>query len=107
MPRKTDFVTIAAPMLDRRGRLLECQKERIRSMYLNEGYSMRQLAACFNVSRRLVQFTVYPERLAANKERRAERGGSAIYYDREKNTKAMREHRNYKEKLFNNKGGTT
>jgi hypothetical protein len=38
--------------------------------------------------------------LIENKKRRAERGGTKIYYDTKKNTIAQREHRAYKQGLY-------
>jgi hypothetical protein len=44
----------------------------------------------FNVSRRLIQFILHPSKHQANLEARKERGGSKIYYKREKHTKAIK-----------------
>jgi hypothetical protein len=64
------------------------------------GLSSRKLAALFEVSRRTIQFICDPDKLAANKERREERGGWAQYYDKEANTSAIREHRRYKKSVM-------
>lgn len=53
----------------------------------------------FKVNKRLIQFILFPERAKKNRELRKERGGSVIYYVKEKHTQAIREHRNYKQKL--------
>ena len=50
----------------------------------------------FNVSRRLIIFIVYPERLKKNKQDRRDRGGSKIYYKKEVHTEAIRSYRRYK-----------
>lgn len=64
-----------------------------------EGLSKHQLAAKFNVSRRLIQFIMHPERQAKNLLDRQKRGGSKIYYDKEKHKEAMKDHRKYKKSL--------
>lgn len=62
--------------------------------------SQRAAAELFGVSRRTIQFIWFPEQLEENKKRRAERGGSKQYYDREKHNASMREHREYKKDLY-------
>jgi hypothetical protein len=79
---------------DRRVKLTDEQRAAIRAN--PNGLSSRKLAALFEVSRRTIQFICDPDKLAANKERRGERGGWAQYYDKETNTSAIREHRRYK-----------
>ena len=101
MPFKTDSVKIGCPFLDRRTKLLPCQKEMV-VHYSNLGYSQRKLATMFNVSKRLIQFTISPEKLAKNIELRNDRGGSNIYYKKETHTKYMRKHRRYKNDLLKN-----
>lgn len=96
MPYKTDKMKIDCPFLDRRTKLLPCQKER---MFLlgQEGYSQRKLAAMFNVSRRLVTFVLDPQKKVKDLENRRDRGGSMAYYKGgEEWAKTMREHRKYK-----------
>ena len=88
------------PELDKRVKLTPEDKEEIRSLYALGNISKRQLAKQFNVSRRLIQFVLDPKKHEANLLRRAERGGSKQYYDREKNTKAAREHRKRKQELY-------
>lgn len=100
MPAKADKYTLKSPFLSKRVKLLPCQKERIKRMHEIENYGIRQLARMFKVNRRLIQFICYPEREEANKAARAKRGGSKIYYKREKHTKAMKEHRNHKKTVF-------
>ena len=60
----------------------------------------RKIAEMFNVSRRLIQFILDPEKHKENLERRKERGGSKIYYKKEQHTKAIREHREYKKEIL-------
>jgi len=87
MPKKLDSIPINNQKLDRRVKLLDFQRE---------------VASAYGVSRRTIQFIWHPEKLEENKKRRAERGGSKQYYNREESTIAKREHREYKEQLYKN-----
>lgn len=86
------------PGLDRRVKLSAEQKAEIRENI--ESLSLNALAAKYGVSKRTVQFIKDPQKLAENKLRRKERGGSAQYYDREKHNAYMQDHRLYKKDLF-------
>lgn len=90
---------IADPVLDRRVKMLPCQRERAISMHV-EGVSINGIARCFKVSKRTIQFLLFPERHAKNLQDRAERGGSKQYYDKEYHTASMFAHRKYKEKIL-------
>jgi hypothetical protein len=61
------------------------------------------MARSFKVDKRLIQFILFPERLELNKKLRQKRGGSKQYYIKERQTKAIREHRNYKYKIYKEK----
>lgn len=98
MPYKSEKIIIAKSEFDKRVKLSESDKEEIRR--LSSEYSQRYLAKMFGVSRRLIVFTIYPERLEENKKRRIERGGSKQYYDREKHNDYIKAHRQYKHKLY-------
>lgn len=99
MPRLTDSLAINDPFLDRRTKLLPCQKERVLSLH-NTGASQRKLAAMFGVSRRLITFVIDPSKQLANLERRQERGGTKQYYDKSKHADSMRTHRIYKHQIL-------
>lgn len=98
MPYKSDSIKIEGTKYDRRRKLTEDDRQDI--IKLSAELSVHQLAKNFNVSRRLVQFILYPERHEENLIRRRARGGSKAYYSTEKNTKAKREHCRYKHKLY-------
>lgn len=100
MPFKTDKLKLADPFLKRSAKLLPCQREMIHWHYAR-GVSINALARLFKVNKRLIQFELFPERAKKNVENRKARGGSKIYYVREKHTKAIREHRQYKRKTLN------
>jgi transposase len=95
MPYVTDKDNISCPFMDRRTKLLPCQKEMV-LYYREQGLSQRELARKFNVSRRLITYIIDPKKSARNLECRAERGGHKAYYDREKNNEYMKNHRSYK-----------
>jgi transposase-like protein len=84
---------------DHRRKLSEQDKEDIIHLHAR-GQSIHSLARDYRVSRRTVQFIIYPERMTENLRLRLERGGSTVYYNREKQTKSVREHRRYKQKLY-------
>jgi DNA-binding Xre family transcriptional regulator len=69
-------------------------------MYHQKGWSQRALAKEFGVSRRLIQFIVFPEKMEQNKQRREERGGWRQYYDKETRRKDMAKHRKWKKTLL-------
>lgn len=96
MPYKTDKVKLECPFLDKRIKLLPCQKERMINLH-KTGYSQRKLATLFNVSRRLVQFVTCPEKKVKDLQNRLDRGGTKIYYKGgEEWAKTMSRHRKYK-----------
>ena len=99
MPFKSASIPLP-PSLDRRRKLSDDNKEEIRELYKAGGTSQRALAKQFNVSRRLIQFVLDPEKLTENYQRRVARGGSSVYYDRENHTRSIREHRRYKQDLY-------
>ncbi len=100
MPYKSQKIVIAGTKNDRRIKLTEEDKELIKWLNEEEKISQRKLAIQFKVSKRLIQFVLNPQKLIDNKKKRAERGGSKIYYDKDYHTESIREHRQYKQKLF-------
>lgn len=75
-------------------------KRDIVEMYAAGTISQRGLAKHFNVSRRLIQFVLDPDKQKNNIERRKERGGSKQYYDKNYNREKIKEHRHYKQELY-------
>lgn len=90
--------TINNRKLDKRCKLTKEQELELISLK-DTGVSQREAARMFGISRRLVQFRWYPEKLEENIERRAERGGSKQYYSTEEHKISMRKHREYKKEL--------
>jgi hypothetical protein len=100
MPYKTEKVKIQDPFLDKRTKLLPCQKEMM-LYWFDQGLSQRKLASLFNVSRRLVIFTTQPDKYKKNLEARADRGGSKYYYKGGKEwNETMKRHRKYKHAIL-------
>jgi len=99
MPYLTEKIAIADAFLKRSSKLLPCQKEMC-IYWHNKGISINKIAKMFQVNKRTIQFILFPERLKKNIELRRERGGSMIYYQKEKHSEAVKDHRNYKQKLF-------
>jgi hypothetical protein len=102
MPYKTEKIKIDCPFLDRRCKLLPCQKEMIHFRYSN-GESINVLSRKFNVNKRLIQFELFPERKVKNLKDREIRGGSSIYYKGGKEwSETIKNHRKYKNLVLKN-----
>lgn len=99
MPYKTEKLKLGDQFLKRNVKLIDCQKAMIHWHHKN-GMSITSIGKLFRVNKRMIQFVLFPERHARNLELRKQRGGSKIYYDREKNNKAQREHKAYKHKTL-------
>jgi len=99
MPEKIDKINLP-PELDRRIKLLAEDKERIKELFA-QGEGIRPLARLFKVSRRTIQFVVFPDRLANCKAAYKKRGGWKKYaVSNQERADIMREHRNYKKKVL-------
>lgn len=100
MPYKAEKAGHIPPEKDKRVKLTDEQREEIRELYKLPDWSQRRLAGEFKVSRRLIQFIVDPEKLAAAKQAYSERRKDGRYYDKDAHTKAIREHRHHKHQLY-------
>lgn len=99
MPYKSSQIKIEGTQYDKRIKLFPEDKEEIKKLH-SEGASIRSLAKSFKVSRRLIQFIIFPERHQKNIEDRKARGGSKYYYKTETHTEYMKTHRSHKQKLY-------
>jgi hypothetical protein len=99
MPYKTEKIRFDDVFLDRRNKLLPCQEEQMKWWY-SQGSSIHSLSRMFRISRRLIQFKLFPERHKQNLKLRQERGGSKIYYDKDSWKDTMKEHRKYKHRTL-------
>lgn len=95
MPYKCEKLHIPRH-LDRRVKLSLEDREDIRLLYETGLLSIRGLAVAWQVSKRLIQFTLFPERLEAAKRNRDWRR----YYTRRQRAAAMRNHRRHKHQLY-------
>lgn len=99
MPYKFEYTNLHIPReLDKRVKLSLEQRKEIKKLYGK--VSQRKLAEMYGVSRRLIQFIGCPEKKERDLELRKLRGGSAIYYNKDKWREQMKSHRRYKKKLF-------
>lgn len=98
MPLVVDTLTIKNEKLDKRVKLTAEEKQDI--LNFKGIHSTRVLARMYGVDRRTVQFILDPNKHLENLKRRAERGGSKVYYDKENHRLAMQAHRAYKKELY-------
>lgn len=100
MPRKSDEIAINNPSLDKRVKLTDEDRINIKKEHDAGTISINALARKYNVSKRLIQFNLYPERQAKAKKDYAERRKDGRYYDKEKHTEAVKRHRDHKKELY-------
>lgn len=99
MPIKSEVDKLLIPKeFDRRIKLTDENRANIVSFYFR-GMSQRALARYFNVSRRLISFVLFPDRLIINKQQRLESGGSKQYYNKEKQKLYSQKTRKYRKQL--------
>lgn len=101
MPYKFEKIPINNPKNDKRVKLTDENRENIREEYSSGLISQRGLAEKYGVSRRLIQFTLNPEKQEIAKKQFAERQKDGRYYDKDKHTVSVRTHRNHKKDLYN------
>jgi transposase-like protein len=100
MPYKFETEHIKTPPIYKRSlKLTQNDKEEMAKMYKMGDWSYQTLANEFGVSKRTAYFAVNPDKQEENYQKRVERGGSMQYYDKAKNTEAVRNHRHYKQQL--------
>lgn len=87
---------------DGRRKISDEQKQVVRRLYEIEGKSIRFIYREVGISRRSVQFILFPERAQAVKDRAKEVKRWTKYNQAEYHTPAMRNHRNKKKLLLKN-----
>jgi hypothetical protein len=102
MPYKFDKVPINNPKLDKRVKLTEDDKKNIVADYETGVISINGLAKKYGVSKRTIQFTLFPERKEKAKQLYKERRKDGRYYDKDKHNEYMKNHREHKKELWNN-----
>ena len=98
MPYKSEKKIIKNTKYDKRIKLSNSDKEKIKQLY-SKGSSIRGLARYFKVDKRLIQFILFPERQIKNLLDREKRGGWKQYYDTKKHKEYVKKHRRYKQNL--------
>jgi hypothetical protein len=99
MPFKSEYTHKKIPReLDRRVKLSLEDREKVK-VYYKQVKSERKTAVHFGVSRRLIQFILDPEKKVRDLHLRQLRGGSKIYYDKEKQVTGSRETRAFRKQL--------
>lgn len=96
MPYKFETEKIKLkPEQDRRVKILPEQRKEVKLLF-KAGMAIRAIARKYEVDHRSIQFILFPERLEASRVNRDWKN----YYDKEKHTKSIREHRRYKSQVL-------
>ena len=90
-----DAIKIVGTKLDRRVKLSQNERDEIKKLR-DAGYTQQKLADMFGVSRRTIGFITDPNYKKVWDATFKRRGGSKRYYNKDYNTKRIREYRNYK-----------
>jgi len=85
--------------LKRSAKITPEDKVEMQLIYKLGGISYRELGEQFGVSKSMAIYAVNPDRQKKNYALRVARGGSKQYYNKDTHTKAVREHRRYKQQL--------
>jgi hypothetical protein len=102
MPYKSSKIKLSKSQ-DRRIKLTDEQREEIRHKYSTGLYSQRALAIEYKVSRRLITFIIDDTKYQRCKEQLKKRRADGRYKPtKEEWAKTIREHRQYKQKLYLN-----
>lgn len=100
MPYKFEKIPINNPANDKRVKLTDEDKANIKAEYESGSISIHGLAKKYKVSKRLIQFTLFPERKEKAKQLFLERQKDGRYYDKEKHKEYMKNHREHKKELY-------
>ena len=100
MPYLTEKLALADPFLDRRTRLLPCQRERTLALRERDGLSYQAIADIMGVSKRTIAFVINPDKYAIQQANAALRQAGGRYYEKGRHTTAIREHRQHKQTLL-------
>ena len=103
MPYKSEKAIISGTKHDRRMKLTNEQRQEIRKIRQDKGYSYRVLAKIYNVSKSTIIFVCNPDRYERCREQFIERRKDGRYkVSKEKHAQVIREHRHYKQQLYLN-----
>lgn len=99
MPFISEKIKIEGGQFDRRIKLTAKQRNEIKRLY-TLGYSMRKLGRLYNVNKTTIKNVVDIQRYKEQLQRYKDTKHSKKYYNRIKNTKAIRDTRRYKQGLY-------
>ena len=102
MPYKSEQIKIEFSQFDKRIKLTDKQKEKIREEYATGLISQRNLAKKYKVSKKAIFNTIHPEKYQAQLEKYKLNQHSKQYYQKEKNKEYIKKHRRYKQELYIN-----
>jgi len=100
MPYKWEYQHKKIPhQLDKRIKLTEEDKKKIKDLYFKKGLFIREIARqlAYLCSRRLIQFVIFPERRERAREILKAKGQR--YYKRKKHAQYTKKHRRYKQSI--------
>ena len=100
MPRKSDSLPIKNSKLDKRVKLTDADRIKIKEEHESGLVSINGLARKYNVNKRLIQFILFPERQEKAKKDFAERQKDGRYYDKDKHAAYVKKHRDHKKELY-------
>lgn len=101
MPKLVDKLSLKNEFLDKRTKLLPCQREMVHYNFDKFGLSINHLSRIFKVNKRLIQFELFPERKLLNINLRKARGGWSQYYEKDAHAESMKNHRDNKDVINN------
>ena len=102
MPYKSEQIKIEFSQFDKRIKLTDEQKEKIREEYATGLISQRNLAKKYKVSKKAIFNIIHPEKYQAQLEKYKLNQHSKQYYQKDKHKEYIKKHRRYKQKLYIN-----
>lgn len=99
VPYKFEKTPINNPKLDKRVKLTDENKKNIIEEYQTGTISIRALARKYGVDRRLIDFTIFPEKKEKARQQYKERRKDGRYYDKDKHKEYIKKHRHHKKEL--------
>lgn len=102
MPYKSEKIIIDHTINDKRIKLTDEQKEKIKEEYATSLISQRALAKKYNVNRKTIYNILHPDKYQAQLDANKEEKHSVKYYNKEKHKEYIKKHRRYKQNLYVN-----
>ena len=99
MPYKSEKIKLPKE-LDRRIKISDEIRESVKTLYYQDGYSMRKIGRELKIDRTSVRNILFPEKYQEQLKRHKKEKHWQRYYDKDKHAQSIREYRRYKQKLF-------